>query len=264
MTAGLADAWRAYRQGMTLVRVREGVLPSGLPVAADHPCQERLVHVVPEELVMERDAAGGQGLVASRKPITACCGVMFQPGTLEAVAWGTVWPHEVCVRKTGHPHSFVSRVYRDARDRMLCQNASHDDLDASVTLVEKVFVARGQDWVRDEERDLWTYEASFNGVFPGDRMCPRGRDIGLERLTVEIAYPGAVHIHACGVRDGCSHHLARTETFPLIDMAAVERRISSHEVVATSISLAKLAWCLVIGDCSAIPVYEAVDPILLP
>ena len=71
-----------------------------------------------------------------------------------------------------------------------------------------------------------------------------------------------MHIHACGVRDGCSHHLACTETFSLNDMEAVEKRISSHEIAATSIPLMELAWCLITGNCSAIPVCEAADPVL--
>jgi hypothetical protein len=144
----------------------------------------------------------------------------------------------------------------------LRQNASDEDIDASIALVDKVFEERGGDWVRDIEGVTWIYEASFNGVFPGDRLCPRGRDIGLARLAVEVPYPGAVHIHACGVRDGCSRHLARTETFSLNDMDAVERRISSHEIAATSIPLMELAWCLITGDCSVTQMYEAAGPIL--
>jgi hypothetical protein len=263
MTDGLvSEARLARRQGMTLVRLQAGVLPSGLP--ADQPClsHKRPVHVVPEALMVKANSDGGPGAVAGTEPVAACCGLEFEPGAVEAVAWGTVWPHEVCVRKTGHPRSFVSRVYREARDWMLRTNASDEDIDASTALMEKVLLARGRDWVQDESGDIWTYEASFNGVFPGDRLHPRGRDIGLERLTVEVPYPGVVHIHACGVRDGCSRHLARTETFSLDDMEAVEKRITSHQVAATSIPLMELAWCLVTGDCSAVPVYEAVDPLV--
>lgn len=258
MTGGLvSEARLARRQGMTLVRLRDDMSPSGTPV--DRPSHERSVHIVPEDLEVRPNSTSDPGQVVSVKPITACCGVVFQPGTLETVAWGTVWPHEVCVRKTGHPRSFVSRVYQDARDWMLCQDASDEDLVASIALVDNVFAARGRDWVRDDERELWMYEASFNGVFAGDRLYPRGRDIGLLRLTVEHAYPGAVHINACGVRDGCSSHLARTETASLNDMEAVERLITLHEVAATSISLVDLAWCLVAGDCSTVAVYEAAD-----
>lgn len=253
----------ACRQGMTLVRLRDGVFPSGLPVPADHSrrSRERPVHIVPKELVVEPNG-NGSGAVVGNEPVTACCGVVFEPGTVEAVAWGTVWPHEVCVQKTGDPRSFVSRVYREARDWTSRLDASDEDFEASIALVEGVLAARGRDWVQDDEGDMWTYEASFSGVFPGNRLYPRGRDIGLERLAVEISYPGVVHIHACGVRDGCSRHLVRTETFSLNDMEAVERRISSHEVAATSIPLMELAWCLVTGDCSAGPVYEATDPVL--
>ena len=249
---------------MPLVRLLDGVLPSGRPAPAGHPCRShgRPVHIVSEEFVVTPGSDGGPGAVVSTEPVIACCGLVFEPGTVEAVAWGTVWPHEVCVRMTGHPRSFVSRVYREARDTALRLNASDGDMDTSIALLEKVLAARGQDWTRDDEGDVWAYEASFNGVFPGDRLYPRGRDIGLEQLTVEIPYPDVVHIHACGVRDGCSHHLARTETFSLNDMEAVEKRISSHEIAATSIPLMELAWCLITGNCSAIPVCEAADPVL--
>ncbi|WP_424229974.1 hypothetical protein [Actinophytocola sp.] len=97
---------------MTLVRLRDGVFPSGLSVPADHPSrgQARSVHVVPEEVVVV------PGLAVNFDPVTACCGVVFASGTVEIVAWGTAFPHEVCVRKTGHPRSFLSRMHGDAQD----------------------------------------------------------------------------------------------------------------------------------------------------
>jgi hypothetical protein len=147
---------------------------------------------------------------------------------------------------------------------LLRRSAADEDIDASVDKVTTVLLGHGTDWVRDDAENVWTYEASFNGVFPGDRLYPRYRDLGLERLTVQVPYPGAVHIHACGVRDGCSRHVTRTETFSLADLDTVERRISSHEIAATSIQLAELAWCLVTGQCATVPVYEPNDPILLP
>lgn len=177
---------------------------------------------------------------------------------------GTALPHQVCVHKSGHPQSFVSRLHQDAEDTILRLNASEEEMDASTALLADAFAGRGRDWVHHEEGDTWTYEASFNGVFPGDRLCPRGRDLGLERLTVVIPHPQTVHINACGVRDGCSRHLARRETFSLDDLEAVKKRITSHEIAATSISLMELAWCLFTGDCSATAVYETNDPVFCP
>lgn len=254
----LTDIGMACHHRMTLVRLRDGVFPSGQPVPADHPSQgqARVAHIVLGEVVLE------PGMMVNIEPVTACCGLVFAPGTLEIVAWGTVWPHEVCIGRSNHPRSFVSRVHRHAQDTRLLLDASDEDMDASIALLEKTFVERGRDWIRNDDGNSWTYEASFNGVFPGDRLFPRGRDIGLERLTVQVPYPGKVHIHACGVRDGCSRHLVRTETFSLNDMEAVEDRISSHEIAATSIPLMELAWCLVTGDCSAISAYEPNDHVL--
>ena len=118
MTEGLISGARVTgRHGMTLVRLLDGVLPSGRPAPAGHPCRShgRPVHIVSEEFVVTPGSDGGPGAVVSTEPVIACCGLVFEPGTVEAVAWGTVWPHEVCVRMTGHPQSFVSRVYREAR-----------------------------------------------------------------------------------------------------------------------------------------------------
>jgi hypothetical protein len=261
MTGGLlADTQNVRRHGMTLVRQRDGMFPSGLPVPADDPSRdhERSVHIAPEAVRLEPDS------VVNVEPVASCCGLVFEPGSVEIVPWGTVWPHEVCVRNSNHSRTFVSRVHREAQDTALFLTASDEDMDASIALLAKAFAQRGRDWVQDDEGDVWTYEASFNGVFPGDRLYPRGRDIGLERLTVAIPYPGTVHIHACGVRDGCSRHRARTETFSLNDMEAVEKRISSHEIAATSFSLMELAWCLITGDCSVVPVHDGTDPILWP
>jgi hypothetical protein len=252
----LSDVQTARHRGMTLVRLRDDPLSLGLSVPPAHPSRDR-VHIVPNDVRLGLDAT------TNADPVTTCCELVFEAGSVETVPWGTAAPHEECVRTSGHPRSFVSRLDREARD-LLRRKESDEDIAASILLLERTFEARGRDWSQDDEGDVWTYEASFNGVFPGDRLCPRGRDIGLERLTVDIPYPGTVNIHACGVRDGCSRHLVRTETFSLDDMEAVERRIASHEIAATSIPLMELAWCLVTGDCSATPVYEACDPILWP
>jgi hypothetical protein len=222
------------------------------------------VHIVAAELAVKLGREDELGTVVGIEPVVSCCGLIFEPSTVEVVSWGTAVPHEVCALKSGYPRSFVSRVSQEARDSALRRDASDEDMDASVQTMATLLAARGRDWVCDEHGDSWTYEASFNGVFPGDRLYPRYRDIGLERLEVWVPYPGAVHIQACGVRDGCSRHVARIETFSLDHLATVDSRISSHEIAATSIQLMELAWCLITGHCSAVPVYEPNDPISLP
>lgn len=241
---------------MTLVRLRDGVFPSGKPVPSDHPGKglDRPVHVVARDLV---PVPGVSGI----EPLVSCCGLVFEPGTLELVAWGTVWPHEVCVLKTGVPWTYVSRAYREARDSLLRSEASEEDMGASIASVEKILANRGPDWVRDIGSNAWTYESSFNGVFPKERIYPRGLDIGLSRLVVQVPYPGTVHIHSCGLLDGCSRHSARTETFCLDDLESLEHRVSSHEIAATSIALTDLAWCLLTGTCSTILIPELNEPI---
>lgn len=144
------------------------------------------------------------------------------------------------------------------------------DMMTSIGALAKVLMTHGRDWVRDEDGYRWVYEASFNGVFSGGRLFPRGTDLGLQPLHVELHYPGEVRIHSCGVRDGCSRHQVRTGDFPLDDVAALERRISTHEIAATSISLRDMAWCLVTGDCSAITLHPPQErwpvsvPLVLP
>lgn len=246
----------ASRRGMTLVRLRDGVFPSGQSVPADHPGKgfDRPVHIVVKDLGPEPGMWGVE-------PLVSCCGWVFEPGTLELVAWGTVLPHEVCVLKTGVPRTFVSRVYREARDSLLRSEASEEDVGASIASVEKMLANRGPDWVRDVGSDVWTYEGSFNGVFSKERIYPRGLDIGLSRLVVQVPYPGTVHIHSCGLLDGCPRHTVRTETLSLDDLGSLERRVSSHEIAASSIVLMDLAWCLLTGTCSTILIPELNEPI---
>jgi hypothetical protein len=249
---------RLRRHSMILVRRREGVFPSGQPEKNDNQNLNRVVHVVLVSSVAELREDDITSDMTNRESWVSCCGVEFAPYTIELVDWGTGYPHKVCVSKAGYPETFVSRMHREARDVILGRTATEEDITASIATLDRLFANCGRDWIRNEEGDGRTYEASFNGVFSGDRLFPRGIDLGLQYLHVELLYPGEVHLHSCGIRDGCSRHLVRTETLPLNDPAALQERISSLETAAEGIQLEGMIWCLFTGDCSVIPLY--VDP----
>ena len=204
-----AFADRIRRHSMILVRRRQGVLPSGQPDETRNQGQSRAVHVVLVSVVTELRYVEITPGMTNYQPWKSCCGVEFAPYTVELVEWGTDYPDRVCVSKAGYPESFVSRMHREARDAILSRNASEEEMSTSIEKLGKLFTGRGPDWVQNQAGDEWCYEASFNGVFSSERLFPRGTDLGLEHLHVELSYPAEVHIHSCGIRDGCARHLAR-------------------------------------------------------
>jgi hypothetical protein len=230
------------------------VLPNGQSSKVDGDDRARSVHVVRTTSVGELEHADISPVMTNTKQWTSCCDVVFAPGTVELVAWGTQSPHEGCVRKSGYPQSFVKRMHHEACN-VLRRASADDDMSESIAVLDSVLTKRGSDWARNKRGDEWLYEASFNGVFSNKRMFPRGVDIGLQPLHVELLYPGTVQINSCGVRDGCSLHAVRAETFSLTDIQAFNTRVSSHEVHATSIMLGKMIWCLLAGECGVIPLH---------
>lgn len=244
------------RAVMTLVQLKEGVYATGDRVIEGHPEPPRVTHIVPGDYVELERLARDYPL----RRILSCCGAAFAPGTLEEVAWGTVHPHKLCVMKAHVQASYVERLCRAAEDHTLDTMADPIERAAAVALLEKVLDQRGVDWIQDDgHKGDWEYTASFNGVFEGDARYPREQDLGLEMLSVRVVGAERVHINSCGVRDGCSKHVQRTETFSLktLDVDAFERRIASHEVNATSIQLGELSWCMFIGDCAKLAVRDA-------
>jgi hypothetical protein len=261
---------KACRRGMVLVRRREAVLPTGEPLAtAPAPAEPvladkgRPVHIVHGRYTIkdscrpDRDTPPPQSLtdVTNTIPWESCCGTVFAPGTVELVAWGGVFdPHGQCIRKTGESFSFVERLFREARDTELHLAASLEDMESAIVALNEVMVKRDRDWVCVSEGDFWTYEGSF-GAFPGHRINPRGVDLGLERLAVQIPFPGTVYVHTCGVRDGCPKHRTRTITFTQNDLKKLKESLAVYEEASTSFDLSELAWCLIQGDCAKTPVY---------
>jgi hypothetical protein len=225
-------------QRMKTVRLREGVYASGRTVT-DEAGPGRVVHLVDTRCDLDTPAG-----------VTVCCGAQFEPGTLEEVAWGEQWPHENCVRRSPWTRRVLEDAFRATDDELARLEDDQAEVDACVAVAEEIMTARS-DWVEHEEYPpYWEYTASFNGVLVGDRRYPRHRDLGLEVLTAHVVKPGVFRIHSCGVRDGCSVHTTRTETFSLDEVDVIEERLTVHEYMADSIDLQALAWCLLVGACA--------------
>ena len=107
-----------------------------------------------------------------------------------------------------------------------------------------------EDWTNANDSEDWVYTASFNGALIGEYRFPRGVDVGLDSLSVELVRPHVLRVHSCGVRDGCPKHEVQSETFSLDERPVIERRLSFQEHWALSIDLQELAWCLIFGACS--------------
>ncbi|SRR6266496_239273 len=103
--------------------------------------------------------------------------------------------------------------------------------------------------MNDDGDCFWEYTASFNGVFEDAQRKSRAADLGVESLVVELARRNVFRIWSCGVRDGCSRHATYTETYSLDEIGLIEKRLTVHENMASSIDIQELAWCLVVGDC---------------
>ena len=82
-----------------LVRLREDVSPAG----EDSPV--RVVHLAPQ--TTERDGADH---------VETCCGGQLVAGTWEDVAWGTLWPHAVCVERAPVRRSELERAFQAAEN----------------------------------------------------------------------------------------------------------------------------------------------------
>jgi hypothetical protein len=251
----LAVDTRMTRLHMMLVREKDNASATGQPGSTGNQDLDHPVHVVLVTTVTELDRIDITPEMTNSEPWTTCCGVVFAPGTVELVAWGTRKPHEECEHESTYPRTFVERMYREARDEALSFNVSEEDMTDSIVALDNVLTKRGRDWVRNTAGNKWTYEASFNGAFYSNHMLPRGVDIGLQPLRVELLIPGEVYVHSCGIRDGCRRHLVHTEPLSLNDMAHLKRRITSQEAAAESFRLPEMVWCLVAGDCSVITLH---------
>lgn len=108
----------ARRGGMTLVRLREGVYATGDPVKTWMPEPERVLHIIPDESVLLSAADKEYASAPDPGSVESCCGAIFAPETLEEVPWGTKWPHDLCVRKSRWPRSYIERVFHREEDKV--------------------------------------------------------------------------------------------------------------------------------------------------
>lgn len=156
------------------------------------------------------------------------------------------------------------RWHREMEDDEIDRDVDFNELASAVALLRKL-VGKRDGWERDAryETDMWlekdwVFTPSFNGVFIGDRLYPRTTDVGLEPLQVQLVGATRIHLHSCGVRDGCEPHRRQTKTFPLseLDGEAFQGRLSAYEVCATSIPLRDMSWCIFTGNCSRLPIID--------
>jgi hypothetical protein len=215
-----------------LVRLRDDVSPAG----EDSPA--RVVHLVPQPT--EETVGDGSGDVGT------CCGGQLVAGTWEDVAWGTLWPHAVCVERARVRRSVLERAFQAAENE---SSSSDEEWASSFKRVEKI-VNQREDWTNAKDSEDWVYTASFNGALTGEYRFPRGVDVGLEPLSVELVRPYVFRVHSCGVRDGCPKHAVQAETFSLDEPVVIGRRLTLQEHRALDIDLQELAWCLIFGACS--------------
>jgi hypothetical protein len=212
-----------------LVRLGEGVSPVGEGGPA------RVVHLAPQK------TAGDNA-----DDVETCCGGQLVAGTWEVVAWGTLWPHAVCVERSPVGRSELERAFQAAENLSV---GSDEEWASSFKLAEKIVHPR-EDWTNASDSEDWVYTASFNGALTGEYRFPRGVDVGIEPLSVELVRPYVLRVHSCGVRDGCPKHAVRSETFSLDEPVVIKRRLAFQEHWALSIDLQQLAWCLIFGACS--------------
>lgn len=244
----------ANRSGIKLVRLREGIYVDGSPVEPERGVPRRVVHLLTGEMVTLDFNEGTPW--EERLPAVSCCGVAFPPGTFEEVPWGTELPHKLCMATTRIPHSYIERLFLDAQEvsrRMSFDDKAHD----LVSRTLQSLLGKRSDWEFVEDDGVWTYTASFSGVFTEDARFPRGRDMGLELLEISLAGGTHVRVNSCGVRDGCPKHLANIRMFSLPeDVQILNNRLASLENQATSVLLDDLLWCLFKGKCSRLTMFD--------
>jgi hypothetical protein len=254
----VADESTARRGGMTLVRLRDGVYADGSAVDRERGVPSRVVHLIASECIgldPEEKMPWEKALPAA----VTCCGVTFQPGTLEEVPWGTEWPHRLCVQTAPQPRSYIERHFLDAQ-----QVPSEHEFDekayalGSATLRDLLGKRAGWELVEDtDENDVWSYTTSFQGVFTREQRFPRGRDLGLELLEITRVGNLDIRLDTCGVQDGCPDHLSRIEMFTLPGgVASLEKQLAPLEQQASSILLPDLMWCLFAGPCSQQQIFD--------
>lgn len=219
-----------------LVRLREDAVPAG----EDSPT--RVVHLV--EHTTEGTEGDGEG--DGTDDVQTCCGAQLVASTWEGVAWGTLWPHAVCVERAPVRRVGLEWVFQAAENE---SSGSDEEWAASFKLVEKIVNPR-EDWTNAADSEDWVYTASFNGALSGEYRFPRGVDMGLEPLSVELVRPYVLRVHSCGVRDGCPKHAVQSATFSLDEQSVIKRRLTFQEHRALSIDLHELAWCLIFGACA--------------
>lgn len=104
------------RQGMMLVRRRDGVLPDGRATPVNKEFRQPVAHIVllstfPD--TYREDVASG---TVNADSWSTCCGVVFVPGTAEVMSWADQMPHPLCVKKASLPPSAAQRVHDEARE----------------------------------------------------------------------------------------------------------------------------------------------------
>lgn len=220
------------RGGMTLVRLRKGVYADGSIVDVEtRVVPPRVVHLIDSEtarLDPEEKWPWEKRLPA----VVSCCGATFQPGTLEEVPWGTERPHKLCTVATRIPESYIERNFLDAQE-VARHTAEAESDGASFALVSETLqelLNDRDDWEFAEDVYVWTYTASFSGVFTRDERFPRGRDLGLELL--ELTYAGGMYIRVdtCGIREGCPEHLSKVDLYAVPDnVESLKNQLTSLE-----------------------------------
>lgn len=104
------------RQGMMLVRRRDGVLPDGQPTPVNKEFRHPVVHIVLLSTIPDAYANDATSGTVNADSWSTCCGVVFMPGTAEAMNWADQMPHPLCAKKAGLPLSAAQRLHDEARE----------------------------------------------------------------------------------------------------------------------------------------------------